>query len=75
MCDGAGVVLGPRITHRVGTAAPDSGLDRAPKRDSLRHNVRSVYVHQYRVAADDVADGGEEAVAGTIGKPLRPVQQ
>ena len=56
VCDGTGVVLGPGITHRVGTAAPDSGLGRAPKRDSLRHNVRSVYVHQDRVAADEVED-------------------
>ena len=59
--DGARVVLGAGIAHRVGPAPPDPGLHGAPERHRLRHHVRPVHVDEHGIGADDVADGRQQA--------------
>ena len=73
--DRAGVVLGAGVPSRIGPPAPDPGLHGTPERNRLGDSVGPVDVDQDRIAADDVADRGEKAVAGSVGQARGALQQ
>jgi hypothetical protein len=73
--DRPGVVLGSRVPAWIGPPTPHPGLHGAPERNRLGDSVGAVHVHQNRIAADDVAHGGEKAVAGSLRQSRRALQQ
>ena len=69
------VIVGARVADRIGPAPPHPRLHGPPERHRLRDHVGSVDVYEHRLLADDVADRGQQAVAGSIRQVLRAVQQ
>ncbi len=61
--------------RRIGPPTPDPGLHGPPERNRLGDSVGPIDVYQNRIAADDVADRGEKAVAGSLGQSRRALQQ